>query len=60
MAAIFQMTFLSVLFLMKVYKFQSKFHLNLFPSVNWQYFSTGSENGSVPSWQQAIIWYNDR
>ena len=37
---------------MKMYKFWLKFHLSLFPGVQFIIFQ--------PGWYQAIIWINDR
>ena len=51
-AAIFQTTLSNAIIWMKMHKFW------LYGS-KWQYSSTGSDNGMVPTRQQAIIWTND-
>ena len=58
MAAIFQTTFSNVIFLMKMYQFQLRFHWNSQVS-NYQYSSFGSDNGLVLLRQQAINRNND-
>ena len=44
---------------MEMYEFRLKFHLSLSLKVHKQYSSIGSDNGLLPSRQQAIIWTND-
>ena len=59
MAAIFQTTFSNSFSWMKIFKFQLKFHWNLFLRVQLKYSSIGSDEGLALTRRQAIIWNND-
>ena len=52
-ATISQTTFSSAFCWMKTFEFQIKFEFS-----NWQYINIGSDNGLMPTRQQAIIWTN--
>ena len=58
MATIFQTTFSNAFSWMKMMEFRLEFQCNLFQGSNWQYASTGSDNGLAPYRRQAIIWTN--
>ena len=59
MATISQMTFSSAFSWKKIYEFGLKLFWNLFLRVQLTIFSIVSDNGLVPTRQQAIIWTND-
>ena len=44
---------------MKTFEFLVKFHLNMFPVINWQYGSIGSDTGNKPLSEPMKVCFTD-